>query len=289
MNVKFILGALLCAPLTVSGAEWFEANTPLIQAHQHLLNNDLANMFTSMVLVWQNNNTPTNKAHLNDLFNQSITANCGKGLDTSPLPEWLKNITIRRINIQSPGREANQLLVDVLSNQNIKNISFVRWVDEEVSKDSSMSTQGDSVTLERTFIKRYNMNSELPMGLYRLIITKNDNTNWSTWIIIEQSKTNHVIHWVSKDTWSVEKTAIPNPYCPLPKLDVAIYNFEEGKYSEIWRNSYESDYPTAVPLENLPSNRYVLAVSMNYQRWQGQITIEQSQVISKTYDVTVDE
>jgi hypothetical protein len=101
MNVKCILGALLCAPLTVSGAEWFEANTPLIQAHQHLLNNDLANMFTSMVLVWQNNNTPTNKAHLNDLFNQSITANCGKGLDTSPLPEWLKNITIRRINIQS--------------------------------------------------------------------------------------------------------------------------------------------------------------------------------------------
>ncbi|QTG90682.1 DUF2861 family protein, partial [Vibrio furnissii] len=37
------------------------------------------------------------------------------------------------------------------------------------------------------------------------------------------------------------------------------------------------------------SDRYVLAVSMTHQRWQGPITIEQSQVISKTYDVSLEE
>ncbi|MEF1174054.1 DUF2861 family protein, partial [Vibrio sinaloensis] len=33
----------------------------------------------------------------------------------------------------------------------------------------------------------------------------------------------------------------------------------------------------------------VLAVSMNHARWQGPIIVEQSQIISKTYDVSLDE
>ncbi|NAX34117.1 DUF2861 family protein, partial [Vibrio sp. V29_P1S30P107] len=48
-----ILGTLLSVPFQLHSSDWFETNTPLAQAHQNLLTNDLEGMFTSLVEVWQ--------------------------------------------------------------------------------------------------------------------------------------------------------------------------------------------------------------------------------------------
>lgn len=87
----------------------------------------------------------------------------------------------------------------------------------------------------------------------------------------------------------LKKKALLNPYCPLPELNVSLYDYVDGQYSKLWSKSYVSEYPNSLEVTNLSSDRYVLAVTMTSQRWQGPITIEQSQVISKTYDVSVDE
>ena len=50
-----------------------------------------------------------------------------------------------------------------------------------------------------------------------------------------------------------------------------------------------SNYPNALELEGIPNDRYVLAVSINSRRWQGDIIVEQAQTISRTYDVSLEE
>ncbi|MCG6220736.1 DUF2861 family protein, partial [Vibrio diabolicus] len=77
-----------------------------------------------------------------------------------------------------------------------------------------------------------------------------------------------------------------NPYCPLPEMNVGLYDYVDGQYQRVWNKTYESDYPNSLELEGIPNERYVLAVSMNTKRWQGEILVEQSQTISRTYDIT---
>ncbi|EKO3977294.1 DUF2861 family protein [Vibrio fluvialis] len=286
-----LMGTLLCVPLSTQAVEWFEKNTPLTQAHQHLLNNDLESMFASLVEVWQLEHNKSITAHLNDLLVQSLTVDCGKGLDSKPFPEWIKSVLIRRVDIQSPGRDAYQVIIDAKTKKNISDIRLTQWVDKPLSTDSTFTkTDSDNVTNSTiSYLKRYNLNTKLSMGLYRLDITASDQESWSAWIIFGEPKAKQTVRWASKDQWIVEKNALLNRFCPLPKLGVSVFDYVDGKYKEIWSQSYESDYPTSLGLNNLPSDRYVLAVSMTHQRWQGPITIEQSQVISKTYDVSLEE
>jgi hypothetical protein len=281
-----ILGVLLSTPTVYAENDWFERNTPLSKAHQSLLMGEMGSMFDSMVEVWQTSESNNISQHLNNLLLQGLEIDCGKGLTNSALPEWLKSITIRRIEIQSPGRDAYQFIIDVASIEDIKDVYIKRWVDRVPSRESSLSKiQSDGVT---TYIRRYNISKNLEPGLYRISAIRADGTEWSQWIILEEPKSNHSVHWVSKDEWKVEKTALPNSFCPLPKLNVSLYSFEEGKYAEVWHNAYESKYPESLPRNTIDPNRYILAVSMNYLRWQGPILIEQSQVISKTYDLIND-
>lgn len=287
----FLIGTLLSVPFSAQSVEWFEKNTPLTQAHQHLLNNDLESMFTSLVEVWQLDHNKSITSHLNDLLGQSLTVDCGKGLDNKPFPEWIKSVLIRRIDIQSPGRDAYQVVIDAKSKKNISDIRLTQWVDKPLSNDSSLiKTDSDNVTNSTlSFLKRYNLNTKLNMGLYRLDITASDQESWSAWVIFGEPKAKQTVRWLSKDEWVVEKNALLNRFCPLPKLGVSVFEYVDGKYKEISSQSYESDYPTSMEETNLPSDRYVLAVSMTHQRWQGPIAIEQSQVISKTYDVSLEE
>ncbi len=46
-----VLSLLLVKP--VHATDWFQSNTPLTQAHQHLLEDDLGGMFNSLVELWQ--------------------------------------------------------------------------------------------------------------------------------------------------------------------------------------------------------------------------------------------
>ncbi len=281
-----ILGVLSGVSDLAVANDWFERSTPLTQAHQHLLMGQLPDMFNSLIEVWQDSKSANLNNHLNALMLQGLELDCGKSLSPDPLPEWIKSVTIRRIEIQSPGRDAYQFIIEVASNSDVKDIYIKKWVDKYPSRETSLSIiKSDNVT---THVRRYNVAHKLEPGLYRLSIVRADDSVWSQWIILEETKSNHSVHWTSKDEWKVEKSALPNSLCPLPKLNVSLYSFDEGKYAEIWHNAYESNYPETLPRNVAEPDRYILAVSMNYLRWQGPILIEQSQVISKTYDVTSD-
>ncbi|MCG3732106.1 DUF2861 family protein [Vibrio cincinnatiensis] len=286
----FILGTLASVPFLVHSTGWFETNTPLTQAHQNLLTNDLESMFASLVEVWQLEQNQNIQTHLNDLLIQSLSVDCGKGLQSKPFPEWIKSITITNVDIQSPGRDAYQVLVEAQTNKELVDVKLTKWVKKPLSTDVILNLKGDNVTNDwRTYLKCYNLNTKLPIGLYRLDITANDQESWSSWVIFGEPKAKQTVRWASKDKWVVDKNALLNRYCPLPKLDVSVFDYIDSEYKEIWTKSYESDYPTELELTSLASDRYVLAVSMTHQRWQGAITIEQAQVISKTYNVSLEE
>lgn len=286
-----LIGALLLsAPLSAAQIPWFESNSPLTQAHKHLLDGDLPGMFTSLVEVWQLEKNESLIPHLNDLFLQSLEVDCGKGLDNKSLPDWLNSVVVRRTEIQSPGRDSYRAIVEVGASKELKEISLTRWVSKVLSTDTTLtqlSNEGESKFTR--YIKRYNLNSRVKMGLYRVDITATDETSWSSWLLLGEPKAKVSVRWNAKAQWKIEKNALLNRHCPLPKLDTEIYDYVDGIYSQVWGESYDSDYPTS--LGNIPvePGRYVLAVSMKHQRWQGPIIVEQSQIISKTYDVSVDE
>jgi hypothetical protein len=269
-------------------ADWFEQSNPLTKAHQQLLMGDLTGMYDSLVRVWQSPEAEQLSEHLNRLLIQSLDMDCGKTLSSSPLPQWLSNITVRSIELQSPGRDAHQLVIESNSQQALKSVTMEKWPNKLVSQDSSLTLlQSDGVT--SAYLKRYNLNAQLEQGLYHLTITGADNTTWNQWVVLAMPSDQHTVHWAAKDEWRVKKTAIPNVYCPLPKMVVSLYRYRDGKYTEVLRKGYDSDYPQSLPNYNLEPNRYILAIAMNHQRWQGPLIIEQSQVISKTYDVTAEE
>ncbi|MGR5536800.1 DUF2861 family protein [Vibrio mediterranei] len=68
---KIFALAILTASTSV-GADWFENNTTITQAHRHLLNRDLESMFQSLVEEWQQQPTKSIKNHINRLFLQSL-------------------------------------------------------------------------------------------------------------------------------------------------------------------------------------------------------------------------
>jgi hypothetical protein len=290
-RLTVVLGLLISytCHADTSNVEWFEENTPLTQAHEHLLTNQLSKMFDSLVEVWQSSESYKLSKHLNELLLQSLDVDCGKSLVSMPFPEWIKSLMIRRVEIQSTGgRDAFQVLINLVTTSQIDDISLTKWIDHSISLDASfLKLNSDTVTKkEQSYVKRYNLDNRLDEGLYRLIITGKGNKSWSTWVILEQPKLYYTIYWTSKDHWGVEQRAILNPHCPLPKMGISVYDFKKEQYSEVWGKTYESEYPTQLPIKTLTPKRYVLAVSMNHQRWQGPITIEESKVISKTYDVT---
>ncbi|GAB2650661.1 DUF2861 family protein [Vibrio panuliri] len=284
-----IAGALFSASVASEGLTWFESNTPLTQTHKHLLNNDLPAMFSSLVEVWQLEENVNLAPHLNDLLIQSLEVDCGKGLGNKAFPSWLKGVLVQRSEIQSPGRDAFRATVEVQSTLPISRVSLTRWVDKSVSNDNSLERIRENQAGIITYSKRYNISNKLAMGLYRIDIVSENNESWSSWLILGDPKLYMTVRWASKDHWQVEQNALLNPNCPLPKLNAALYDYVDGKYNQVWTGSYESDYPTSLPLNEIDAGRYVLAVSMAHRRWQGQIIVEQAQIISKTYDVSVEE
>lgn len=293
VKLKAFLGALLVsAPLSTQATQipWFESNSPLTQAHKHLLNDDLPGMFSSLVEVWQLEKNQSIVPHLNDLFLQSLEVDCGKSLDNRSLPEWITSVVVRRTEIQSPGRDSYRALVEVDSSVDIKDITLTRWVSKVVSTDNSLTRLENNEDRKSTrYIKRYNLNSRVKMGLYRIDVTAADETSWSSWLVLGEPKAEISIRWNAKAQWKVEKNALLNRHCPLPKLETALYDYVDGNYVQVWGESHDSDYPTSLDSIPIEPGRYVLAVSMNHQRWQGPIIVEQSQIISKTYDVSVEE
>ncbi|MGF1776794.1 DUF2861 family protein [Vibrio nomapromontoriensis] len=285
---------LICSLLTAStqvGAEWFENNTPISQAHRHLLTKDQESMFQSLVEIWQQQPSKTIKTHINRLFLQSLEADCGKGYSSQPLPKWLSSVIVKQQSIQSPGRDTFQATIELESEIAISSITLKKWVDRKISNDREFFTNAtsDPVTHAAVYGIRYNLTSPIDVGLYRLEVKRIDGEVWSQWLIFTDQALKQTVRWSAKDKWQIEKNALLNPYCPLPKLEVGLYDYVDGKYTQIWGQEYESDYPSELKAKNVPPDRYVLAVSMKQTRWQGPILFERSQIISKTFDVSVDD
>ncbi|MFA0413398.1 DUF2861 family protein [Vibrio renipiscarius] len=291
LKTCLLIGALTSAPfVSAEGLSWFDRNSPLTQTHKHLLNGDLKAMLASLVEVWQLEDNVTLKPHLNELLLQSLEVDCGKSLDSKTLPEWLNGVVVKRTEIQSPGRDAFRATVEVQTSLEIADISLMRWVDKSISSDNTLEiVRENNQSGIATYSKRYNINNKLAMGLYRLDIVTKDNASWSSWLILDDPKPNMTVRWASKDHWQVEQHTLLNPNCPLPKLNATLYDYVDETYNQVWSGNYESDYPTSLPNDNYTPGRYVLAVSMIHRRWQGKIIIEQAQIISKTYDVSVEE
>lgn len=274
-----------------SATEWFTGSNALTQVHKHILNDDLTLMFDSLVEVWQSNTSKVREQHLNELFNQALNKDCGKTLTKNTLPDWISSVVIKRHMIQSPGRDTFRLVIDLESTENIQNISLDKWVDKTLSSDSQMTKSAKKVENSDAYLynKRYNLSSPVQSGLYRLSVKVEDGATWSTWVIFGEVKLKQQVRWASKDSWRIDKKELLNPYCPLPRLEVGLYDYVNERYERVWGKSYESDYPMQLKGEDIPSDRYVLAVSMAHARWQGDITIEQTQTISKTYDISSEE
>ncbi|MFA0677658.1 DUF2861 family protein, partial [Vibrio sp. 10N.222.51.A6] len=129
---------------TAHSADWFKDSDALTQVHKHLLDNDLALMFDSLVEVWQINASQSREDHLNQLFEQALNKDCGKTLTKNTLPDWISSVVVKRHIIQSPGRETFRVAIDVESESNIQDITFEKWVDKVVSSDSEF-TKGNPV------------------------------------------------------------------------------------------------------------------------------------------------
>lgn len=288
LTISAIAALMLALPAYSAG--WFEANNVLTRAHQHLLEDNLPSMFDSLVEVWQSEPKDMLKDHVNNLLIHSLGKDCGKSLSKSALPSWLTGVKVIRQTIQSPGRDTHRLIIDINTTSEIKSLAMRKWVDRTVSSDSVFTqVSSDNVTkneTEKHYQKRYNLSSKLDAGLYQLVVQPADSDVWSAWVLLGEPIAPQYVRWSSKENWNVEKVALNNPYCPLPEMTVGLYDFIDGQYERVWHKTYESDYPNSLELEGIPSERYVLAVSMNTRRWQGQILVEQSQTISRTYDIT---
>ena len=169
---------------------------------------------------------------------------------------------------------------------------FERWVDESISADASLSQEDvvtNTIANEKRYLKRYNLTGKIEAGLYHLSIVAVDGRVFRTWIVLGDSNSSQYVRWTSKENWKVEKSALRNPHCPLPELNVSLYDYVDGQYEQVWQKSYESNYPNSLELEGVPNDRYVLAVGINSRRWQGDIIVEQAQTISRTYDLSLEE
>ncbi|WP_117234053.1 DUF2861 family protein [Vibrio maerlii] len=281
-----VIGLIAYSPFLT--ADWFSTNNALNKAHESLLTNDLASSFTAMVEVWQKPATPAIKDNLNNLLIQSLDVDCGRTLSNKALPVWIQSLSITRQTLESPGRRTFRAVLNATATESIKTLSFKSLSDKAISIDAESTEPSDGVTDNHTFQTRYNLNYNLDIGLYEVEIESDSGKSWSHWVIISESPEKYTARWTGKDSWTIEKTFIPNRYCSLPLLQVALYDYKDNAYTEKWSQQYESDYPQTIDASELEPQRYILAISMTHERWQGDIVLKDQRVISKSYDLTAD-
>lgn len=285
--MKNLFLILCCIPsLCFSAETWFEDNSPLNQAHQKLLDNDLTGSFASIIQVWQSDPDKYIESHLNELLLKTLENDCGKSIDSEPVATWIQNVVIKRQSVQSPGKSTSRAIVEVTSNTDISSIELLGWPGIAISNESSLETLSNKNG--STYTLTYELNQRMPSGLYRLQVTNGLDETWSLWVVMGESPAKQVVRWDSKDTWAVDKLYRLNPYCSLPILSVSLFDYVDNEYIRVWHQQYENDYPTRLSAGKLKADRYVLAVGITHQRWQGSIAIEDQQVISKTYDISTE-
>lgn len=282
--MRILTTTLLLSSFCSFAGTWFEESSPLNQAHEKLLDNDLKGSFDSIIQVWQSEPTQYVEIHLNELLRKTLENDCGKSIATEPVAPWIHSIIVKRQSVQSPGRTVSRAIVEVSSKSEIKNIRLTRWPDSVISKESSFEIIESEA--RNTYRISYELNQRLRSGLYRLEINNANNQPWQQWIVMGESPNKEVVRWETTDSWAVDRVAALNPYCTLPMLTVSVYDYVKDEYVRVWNQDYEGNYPTQLPINELKPDRYVIAVGLTHHRWQGPVIIEDQQVISKTYDIS---
>lgn len=278
---------LIALSTPVQSTEWFSSASPLNKAHESLLKGDISSSFNAMVEVWQTPVTPEVKENLNSILLQSLDVDCGRTLTDSTLPKWIRSLSLTSQTLESPGRRAFAAILDVNSSTDIRSVVLKNSFGRTVSKDTEVHTQHLTTPLkEQQFNIKYNLTSTLPIGLYEVEVVTVQGDEWSGWIIMTSSSKQYSIRWTGIESWFIQKDFLLNRHCELPVLEVGLYDYIDKKYENVYRQQYESDYPTVLQGVRLPPQRYVLSISMTHQRWQGDIVVAQQQVISKSYDVS---
>ncbi|WP_261818216.1 DUF2861 family protein [Vibrio gallicus] len=291
MKITSLASLILLLPFSAPQAKWFEESNTIAQMHKSLLQDDLDGMFEQMVQVWQQESEQYIRPHLDALLEQAVSKDCGKSLMTQSLPTWLTSINISRNTTQRPGRTSHKLVITIDSQSKLDSIDFIRWPERHISAEHQIFQKTEKIYNDdrqmHTTQKVYNIPRRLDSGLYQLTIKDNDGESWNSWVIIDAIKPPQSVRWESRDKWVVDKTKLLNRACPLPRQEIQVSEYKEGKYSQVWSNSYESPrYPTHLPKNAIEANRYLLSVSMVNSRWQGPVVIQQQNTISKTIDLT---
>ncbi len=92
-------------------------------------------------------------------------------------------MTIRRVDVQSPGRDAYQVAIDTKTKVPITDIRLTNgWIKSSLPTvrlpiEATVSQQ------HYTYAQRYNLTNPLSAGLYRIDITAADQESWSAWVI----------------------------------------------------------------------------------------------------------
>jgi hypothetical protein len=283
---KTILVLLLALSSHSSQAQgWFQQKTTLTNAHQYLLEDNISESYSALIQVWQQEANDHLSPHLNDLFIQLLEKDCGKSITKSSFPNWLDGVSITQQSLERPGRISYSISIQADSNHELTDISLEQWPNVSVAIDETLSGENADDN-NYTYQKYYDLSKRLSEGLYQLTITNKSGVSWSSWIMLTDEMSDHKVRWSSKDTWVVEKTKLLNPHCPLPVQHVSVFDYIDEEYKKVWDKKYETNYPNQLQVRSLPTERYVLTVSMSHSRWQGNVLYQDQQIISKTLDLT---
>lgn len=284
-KIATIIGffCLVCGT-TTSAAEWFNEQSALFSAHKQFLEGDPLKGFQTSIEVLQSTNEKNIVHNIDKLIAAAVSNDCGRDFSTIVIPSWLNSLSIQRVIIQSPGRLHHRLMVQFDTKKSIANLAFTKWPDQEQLTNPSIKTiptQDESVT--QYIYASESLNNRVKNGLYKLTITADDNdkTQWESWIILTTPKTEMAVSWLGKEKWKTVQTGLLKSNCPLPEMSIGVYDHQDSEYIKLWEESYEEKFPQSLPPTNVLPGSYILSVSFNHKRFQGPISIQEIQAITK--------
>ena len=276
-----LLNSVLCIPSVQ--AAWFPQQDVLTVAHQKLLEGSSAESFDAMIQAWQGKPTEEQEANLNALLNLAVTEDCGRSLDATRFPAWLKSLTVQREMIQNQSQVLPKLAITGTASKQIKHIDFIRWPQEKVLSASPGRLSGDYFSIETKRLEKASS-----AGLYQLIINTGDGEEFKEWVILSPPKRKQWINWIDSRTWRIEKNGLPDKACPTPILSMNIYDLNDTSWTPLWTENVDGRLPTSLPEVDLPDGRYWLSVGIIESRWQGELSVLDIQSITRPVDHTGD-
>lgn len=276
--------------------EWFLDQSPLIHAHQSLLEGDLATTFSSLVEVWQSLPAKYQEDNLNDLLNQVLTVDCGRSFFTTNLPSWITDLRFSMQRAYTFGRLSQHVAIYVTTTKPLAALTLDQWPESKLMDIKSIepitiktSTQ-DNTSVQQA-LYQYEVSKELveaiQPGLYTVKFNFEDDSTWNSALLIGSANFSRSLVWHPDDTWSIQKLALLNSSCPPPELQVKIIPDNDATHLPVREESFTNNYPTRLKDYHLPDGKYLLELSLVNTRYQGDIKLDQTQKIIKNHAISL--